>query len=338
MTLLEKLAACWPLERWGDVTVLVAVSGGADSVALARALEAIRGGDGRLVLAHYNHRLRGAESDLDQAFVERLAEQLGLRIVVGQAASDLAAGGSGEGIEGAARRARYEFLSSAAGQCGARYVSTAHTADDQVETVLHHVLRGTGLAGLAGISRFRELRDGVSLVRPLLDVTRAEVLDYLRGIDQPFRDDASNVAVDFTRNRIRLQLLPILERDYNPSVRDALLRLADIARQASDYLDQQAAVLLKASSQAYAAGVELRIAPLRAAHPAIVRQILLAVWQQQAWPLQDMSHAKWEQLRELIQADETAARRSAMANLPGGIRAERHGQILRLSKPASDHS
>src|SRR5437763_8135648 len=103
--LLSKLAAAWPPERWRDVTVLVAVSGGADSVALARGLQSlVDGGEGRLVLAHVNHRLRGAESDADEAFVRELADQLALRVMVGAVSSDLSAGGSGAGIEGAARQ------------------------------------------------------------------------------------------------------------------------------------------------------------------------------------------------------------------------------------------
>src|SRR5262245_36735232 len=103
-TLLSKLAAAWPVERWRDVTVLVAVSGGADSVALALGLQPLaRGGEGRLILAHFNHRLRGAESDADEQFVRDLATQLGLQLFAGKAAADLSASGSGEGIEGAAR-------------------------------------------------------------------------------------------------------------------------------------------------------------------------------------------------------------------------------------------
>src|SRR5690242_11119578 len=134
--LLKKLAAAWPLVCWQDVTVLVAVSGGADSVALARGLQSLAGAEGRLILAHFNHRLRGAESDADEDFVRELATQLELRIVVGGAATDLKAAGGGAGIEGAARQARYDFLATAAAQCGARYLATAHTADDQAETVL----------------------------------------------------------------------------------------------------------------------------------------------------------------------------------------------------------
>src|SRR5262245_53440501 len=151
--LLDKLTPAWPPERWRDVTALVAVSGGADSVALLRALLEIRtSGDGRLIVAHYNHRLRGAESDADQAFVESLASQLGLEMITGSAPTLLQA----DTAEATLRELRYSFLAQAANRAGARYIVTAHTADDQVETVLHNVLRGTGLAGLAGIPRVRQ--------------------------------------------------------------------------------------------------------------------------------------------------------------------------------------
>jgi tRNA(Ile)-lysidine synthase len=327
-----KLAAAWPAARWQNVSVLVAVSGGADSVALLRALHAVRlSGEGRLIVAHYNHRLRGAESDADEAFVNELAKQLGVQFVVGAASSDLAASGSGEGIEGAARQARYGFLASAAGQVGARYIATAHTADDHVETILFNILRGTGLAGLAGIPRIRKLTDAATIIRPQLDVTRAEVLDYLNSIGQPYRDDSTNRLEDYTRNRIRLQLLPLLERDYNPRVREALLRLAQIAGQTDELLGKQATELLALTSRSAPGGVEIDLAPLAGASPALVRQALFIAWQEQGWPLQDMSLAKWDQLSALAQSADTAIA-SSPQTFPGGIRAERARGLLWLSR------
>src|SRR5262245_33439052 len=238
---LANLAAAWPPANWQDVTVLVAVSGGADSAALLRGLVEIRSaGEGRLIAAHFNHKLRGAESDADQAFVEQLGRELGVKVVTGQRE------GEGErGREGAAeeslREARYEFLTLVSGIYGARYVATAHTADDQVETVLLNVLRGTGLAGLAGIPCVRQLAEATTLIRPLLDVTRADVLEFLAGLKQPFREDASNRNLDYTRNRIRHELLPLLAREYNPQVREALRRLAQLAGEADDELSGRAA-------------------------------------------------------------------------------------------------
>src|SRR5262249_48782964 len=148
--------------------------------------------------------------------------------VVGRASSDLTATAS-DGVEAAARQARYEFLAKTAHECGARYIATAHTADDQVETILFNVLRGTGLAGLAGIPRMRTLNESTTLIRPLLDFKRSEIISYLATLNQPYRDDETNQLLDYTRNRIRHDLIPILERDYNPRVRESLLRLAQAA-------------------------------------------------------------------------------------------------------------
>jgi tRNA(Ile)-lysidine synthase len=326
-TLIDKLAAAWPSDRWRDVTVLVAVSGGADSVALARALHRLhKRGEGRLVLAHFNHRLRGVESDGDQAFVEQLGLELGVECVVGASA------GVGT-TEESLRDARYAFLRSAAHAAGARYVATAHTADDQVETVLHNLVRGTGLAGLAGIPRVRRLTGAASLVRPLLDVTRGEVVAYLAGLGQTYRSDATNEQLDFTRNRIRHTLLPLLEREFNPKVREAILRLSQIAAEADSFLDEQAEALLIETARAVPGCVALDAAALAAAHPALARHALVQLWTRQHWPLQDMSYGKWEQLRLLAAGDSLAAG-TLKHTLPGGVQAEREGNLLRLTPPA----
>jgi len=329
--LLSQVAADWPPERWRDVTALVAVSGGADSVALTRALHALHhAGEGRLVLAHFNHRLRGAESDADQQFVEQLAHQLGLAIIVRTVATDLAASGSGEGVEGAARQARYEFLIHAAGQAGARYVATAHTADDQVETILFNILRGTGLSGLAGIPRIRRLSEAATLVRPLLGVSRASVLAYLQSIGQPFRQDSTNELTQYSRNRLRHELLPLLERDYNPRVREALLRLARIAGEADEFIMCDASIGLKRCVRAVSGGVEVLAQSMASEHPLLSRYSLMAVWKSLGWPLQDMSFEKWEELRLMGAAPAYAA--PAPRQFPGGVRAERRGDCLRLTR------
>jgi tRNA(Ile)-lysidine synthase len=319
------------------VTVLVAVSGGSDSVALARGLVQLRTtGEGRLVLAHFNHGVRGAESDGDQACVERLAAELGVQVVVGSRGGEGARGRGGdegkERSEESLREARYGFLASAAAQVGARYVVTAHTADDQVETVLHHLLRGTGLAGLAGIPRLRQLTEAVTLVRPLLTVTRAEVLAYLNSLGQPYREDASNQSPDYTRNRIRHELLPLLEREYNPHVRAAIRRLSQIAGEAESWLDQQAEAMLTVAAQTVPGGVEISIDRLAGAHPVLVRQALFILWRREDWPLKDMSLDKWEQLLGLAYASTSASANLPPQVFPGGVRALRHGSTLRLTR------
>ena len=231
------LAASWPPQDWKDVTVLVAVSGGGDSTALLRGLAAIRlTGDGRLIAAHVNHKLRGESSDADQAFVGKLCRTLGVQCEVATVAID-AAGRQGQGIEAAARRARYAAMEEMAGRLGARFVVTAHTADDQAETILHRILRGTGVRGLAGMSRARRLGPA-TLLRPLLGTSRAEVTAYLNDFAQPYCTDSSNCDLRFTRNRIRRELLPLLAARYNRSITAALLRLGDLAAQSQGLIDE----------------------------------------------------------------------------------------------------
>ncbi len=127
---------------------------------------------------------------------------------------------------------------------GARYVATAHTLDDQAETVLHHVLRGTGLAGLAGMTRTRPLGPNVTLIRPLLEFRRRDLLEYLKTLDQPYCVDATNSDVRFARNRIRHELLPLIERDFRPNVAEALVRLASLAGNAQRVVEAAADNLL----------------------------------------------------------------------------------------------
>lgn len=153
-----RLAQSWPPATWRDVTVVIAVSGGADSVALLHGLKALdQGGAGELIAAHFDHRLR-AESGEDAAFVRDLAEEIGCRAEIGVASQPTRS--AGDGLEAAAREARYDFFRETARRLGARFVVTAHTADDQAETVLQRLIRGTGLHGAAGIPRARELMDG----------------------------------------------------------------------------------------------------------------------------------------------------------------------------------
>ncbi len=224
---------------------VVAVSGGADSVALLHSLHAVR--TGALVVAHLNHRLRGTESDGDALFVQELAGRLGLACHVQEV--DAAAAAAGANLEATARRLRYAFFRKVAAEEGAHWIATGHTADDQAETVLHRLIRGTGLQGLRGIPSVRGL-EGVGtasslvLIRPLLNVTRAEVEEYLSSVGQSYRNDSSNVDPRFTRNRIRHELLPQLKA-FNPDIVSSLGQLAAQAGEAFEVLEADAGRLLK---------------------------------------------------------------------------------------------
>lgn len=308
----------WPPGDWGDVTVLVAVSGGADSVALVRGLHAIRTpGPGRLIVAHFNHQLR-VEADDDETFVRDLAATLGLECVVGRANRPEAEPRLETAIEETARRERYEFLCDAARQRGARYVATAHTADDQAETVLHRIVRGTGIAGLAGMRRTRPFAEGIALIRPLLTTRRADLAAYLAELDQPFREDATNAERRFTRNRLRHELLPQLCREYNANVVDALLRLSRLASDAQGIIDTAVADLLRRAVRFEGTQVILDCSQL-SGHPRyLVRELLITAWRQQGWPEQSMGYAEWNLLADTILTPQANCG-TLPRMLPGGV-------------------
>lgn len=216
--------------------VLVAVSGGPDSVALLALLaELAPSWHLKLCALHINHGLRGEESDEDARFVATLCERLGIsfrceRIDLGEPAGGRKRGSS---LQERAREARYELLVRVGRELGVDKIALGHTADDQAETLLMWMLRGAGTAGLAGIPPARES----FFVRPLLDITRADILDYLDERRLVFRTDSSNAKPLYLRNRIRQELLPQLKR-YNPAIVQVLTRQADILREENHCLDQ----------------------------------------------------------------------------------------------------
>jgi tRNA(Ile)-lysidine synthase len=336
----RRLAQSWPPAGWQEVGVLVAVSGGADSVALLRGLAALKtDGPGRLVAAHFDHRLRGMDSTADREFVVALCQQLGIECHVGQwdagrSSAGRSSSGYPDGVEAAARAARYEFLQATAERLGARYVAAAHTFDDQAETVLHHLVRGTGLAGLAGMSRARPLGAAVTLIRPLLAFRRSDVLEYLGALGQPYCDDATNRDPAFTRSRIRHELLPLLARDYNPRVIDALVRLSSLASETQATIDGLVAELAARCVVRREPGqVEIDLEPLATAPRHLVRECMIAVWREQGWPLQSMGFEEWELLAGMAAANPGESRRTKRV-FPGGVVVERSRKSLTLRRAA----
>lgn len=325
--LLQRL---WPPDDWHDVTVLVAVSGGADSVALLRALQAIRSsGPGRLIVAHFNHELRAAAAG-DETFVRELAAGLELESIVGRT-NRLAGAPPATGVEEAARQERYDFLRATAQRCGARYVATAHTADDQAETVLHRIVRGTGVAGLGGMRRSRRLAEGVSLIRPLLTVRRAELTAYLEAIGQSFREDATNAERRFTRNRLRLELLPLLAEQYNTNVVEALIRLSRLASEAQAIIDSLVADLLRRAVHFDADCVQIDGSELAGEPRYLVRELLVACWRNQRWPEQAMGFAEWESMADAVLVPETQLVH-APRMLPGAIAIHRQSGTVVIKR------
>jgi tRNA(Ile)-lysidine synthase len=228
-------------------------------------------------------------------------------------------------LEGTARHLRYDWLAGVARERGIRRVATGHTADDQAETVLHRLLRGTGLQGLRGIAPRRVIAPGVELVRPMLGVRRADVLSFLEALGQSYRVDSTNSDLQRTRNRIRHELLPLLADQYNPAIVDVLGRLAQQAAEA--FRDEQAAAeTLLAAAELPRAGQELVFDQprLAAASEREVRAMLRLVWEREGWSRDAMGYVAWQRL--------TALARGAgkSADFPGGVHARRRGRVWLL--------
>src|SRR5262249_21254257 len=186
----------------------------------------------QLVLAHVNHQLRGDESDGDERFVQGLnttwhVDDGRLKCRTTRIPMAEIARAEHDNLESTARRGRYAWLTRVANEENAAWVVTGHTADDQAETVLFRLLRGSGVLGLSGITECRPLDGNVKLLRPLLSVRRQAVLDYLGERQIAYRVDSSNRDLRFTRNRLRLELLPMLQENYNPGIVEVLCGLAE---------------------------------------------------------------------------------------------------------------
>jgi len=250
---------------------VIALSGGADSVALTYLLRALAPGAGFHLagLAHLNHRLRGDAADADEEFCRRLAAELSLPIEVRQLGIGELARRRGS-LEEAAREARYEFLEQAADRLGADRIAVGHTLDDQAETFLLRLIRGSGPRGLAGIyPRFGRI------VRPLLEVSRVDLRHYLAGRGVLFREDETNRDTTIPRNRVRHELIPFLRDRFSPRIVEVLAREAAIARDDAAWLEQASSAAAAQAVRAMTDRVEIDIPLLLAEPPAVGRWILL---------------------------------------------------------------
>jgi len=312
----------------------VGLSGGADSVALLRAL-AEQGGGLVLSAAHLHHGLRGAEADADQQFARELAEKMGVpfftkRVDVA-AAAKASSGKAAESIEEAARRVRYGWFRQLMADGEMDAVATAHTMDDQAETVLLKFLRGSWTEGLSGVHPVVEFPEG-RIVRPFLTVRRTEIEAYLKSLGQPWREDSTNQEMEFARNRVRHELLPTLE-DWNPRMRENLVRMAELARDEESYWKAQLTWLapqlllpgdpVRGGGRAAGNGVALDVCNLVKQPAALQRRLLRYAAEQLGAGLDFYTT---EALRELALHGRSGQRRE----LAQGIVAERSHRELRL--------
>jgi tRNA(Ile)-lysidine synthase len=315
--------------------VAMGVSGGADSVALLRLLLELREALGIVLsVAHFHHQIRGAEADADQQFVRELAEKYQLEFYSGLADVPAHARERKLSLESAARELRHGwFAGLVAGGCTDK-IATAHTLDDQAETVLMRILRGTGARGLAGIAPEHKEKH---LIRPLLGATRNEIEEYLNEIQQTWRNDSSNQDLHHTRNRLRHTLLPLLESEFNPAIRQTLADLAEVARAEDEYWRNELASLLprivregkptrsgRSASGNASDTLALELSALRSLPQAVQRLVLLQTAAQLGAVL-EFKHI--QQLAELIHCPQSVG----AVSLPGNLQAECSLRELRFS-------
>jgi len=315
-------------------SVVVGVSGGCDSLALMHGLAAVNeaaDAGWRVHVAHLNHMLRGDASDADADFVREQAEALGLPYTV--EVEDVAAqAGGGRGLEEVARDRRYAFFQRVALRTGSPVVAIGHQADDNAETVLHRIVRGTGLRGLGGMPASREIApgSGIRLVRPLLNFRRAELTAFLAERGVSFREDESNADERFTRNRIRGTVLPLLRESVNPAVDDALLRLAEQARWVDSYLRETAqrvfeALVVRRTDRELVLNIHALTAKSLIVQAEVIRQAVLYFELGE----QDLTFGHVRMVLELAAAGTSGKQ----LDLPGGLSVAKEYGRLRFSLP-----
>jgi tRNA(Ile)-lysidine synthase len=230
--------------------VLLGVSGGPDSVALMSLIyntNRTYPPYSEIFIAHLNHSIRGRESDEDEQFVNTLAEKYEMTLIAEKRDIREIARERKMSLEEAARDERYKFFESAAEKVGANVIAVGHNADDNAETILHRIIRGTGITGVSGIRPKRKLTpvSTINLVRPLLYTWRKEIIAYLKEENLSYRVDSTNIEKDKLRNRIRIELIPHLEENYNAKVKKSLVTLGETAVQNCDYLEAKAKALFE---------------------------------------------------------------------------------------------
>ncbi|MFQ5962701.1 MAG: tRNA lysidine(34) synthetase TilS [Candidatus Scalinduaceae bacterium] len=233
--------------------LLLGVSGGPDSVALLSLvfnLNRTNNNCSELFIAHLNHLLRGEESEQDEQFVKYLSKRFKLPIIVERRDINEVARKQKLSLEEAARKERYKFLENAAQKVGANIIAVGHTADDNAETILHRIIRGAGILGLNGIRPKRKLTSfsTIDLVRPLLFSWRKDIIAYLKEMNLAYKIDSTNLEKDKFRSRIRVELIPLLEKNYNPCIKKSLVKLAEITTQNYDFLNSHTDSLFKKTS------------------------------------------------------------------------------------------
>lgn len=331
---LSSIASVWPADHYRDLGVVVGCSGGADSVALLRGLVELSNADadkslaaGFFVVAHFDHGFRGADSDADADFVRELARELDVRF-------ENRRGTRHRRDEQSARNDRRQFFHDVLGQHGARYLALGHSLDDNVETVLHRLLRGTGPSGLTGMAPFRPFSSNPAasdfvVARPMLRIRRDLIRDALTQRGYPWREDTSNQSTRYRRNWIRNELLPIIQTEF-PDATAAIGRAIQGQRQWNAALDPQVdqwlvtnriqkdplVIRTGAFGREQQQGTSLDGASL--IRHAVTIEALRRCWLELGWPLQSIGQTQWNRLIALL-----SGAGPDLISLPGAVHAKR---------------
>jgi len=332
--LLQQIEAAWPARLALRSKTLLAISGGPDSMFLLEVFRRLVDDSRLLTVVHCNHRQRGEESDADEAFVQQQCEAKNIAVRIFRFDGEQ----SSRSDENHLRKHRHECLKIAARECDARFIALGHHLDDNLETLFHRLLRGTGARGLCGISPTRDYFDHTdketrTLIRPLLAITKEELVAWLYSNDIPFRIDSSNEQLNYTRNRLRRELFPLLDSltgvKWREKVAGTIEQLSELVEE-----DRQLAIELLANSQIeWIDGASLRI-PISLLQPirwSVQREFFVEAWHRLNLPLREMSMGHWQRVREfLVEAAKT--NHPKRLQCAGGVMLQTKRGILSISR------
>ena len=307
--------------------VLVATSGGADSVCLLKALLDLRRSLGiEVVVGNLDHGLRGKASERDSEFVKGLSERLGVEYVHGKVKA-ASSGKRGTSVEERARQKRYAFLSKAAAANSCNVIATGHTMDDQAETVLIRLIYGSSLAGITGIPPFRRQNE-LKIIRPLIRVERRDILKFLRSSSLKYVEDKSNLDVRFLRNKVRHEILPYLE-EYNPRIKRSLVNLSDTLREDFLFLQtERKKTIEERAGKENASVTAIEIKDMILQPKAVRKEVFKELFKKSGGNIKKLTYRHWMDMDYFLRS----AEKNKSLDLPGDIRVTKRGSGIVFGK------
>ncbi len=313
----------------GD-SILAGVSGGPDSVTLLHVLHSLKKEYSlNILIAHLDHKFRGEESAGDRKFCEGLAKKYNLEIIWEEIDVPKIAEEKKISPEEAARFERYDFFKRIAKERGMDKIAVGHTRDDQAETVLMRIIRGAGMKGLGGISPVKDMR-GNKIIRPLIEISRKEVEDFISESGLKFRKDSSNEKSIYTRNKIRLELIPLLEKEFNSNIKEVLANMAENLQVENDFLSRYSRRKFKSVSKIKREEILIDIKKFKKQPEAVRKRILRAALEELKGDLRRLTYQHWKEIEGLIDSRPV----NSIVDLPAGIiiTKDRINIILKLIK------